>query len=245
VPTGRISEKDFFGRTFIRIPGGSQVAGYFNTISSIRKLLRDHQFVKSVSGYYFNVAGNLDTVRLSYFCTDKMSVPIVIDSYLTSNGLLKTNEELPHEARVSEGYKGEELRFRKFLFLYSLIGLDLLNYDLEYSRRLVGHYRLDISTQRISSNPTFEPAFEKHSETFRKLSSSAKDQLWKDLDYWHSEWEDWAHMLVNMLLPGDWIYSEADWVKNLFRYPSGPIIGNVRDELLSGIALNIPHGWRP
>ena len=100
------------------------------------------------------------SVRLSYFTNNKTETERIIQKFLdeTRDIILLENKE-PCVAKVSERYGGDEPRFRNFLHTYTQIGLDLLDYDLLYSRRLVAEYRLTYSPQRISCRPLFEPAF--------------------------------------------------------------------------------------
>lgn len=133
----------------------------------------------------------------------------------------------------------------------------MLDYDILYSRRLVAQYRFNYSPQKISSRPLFEPGFAKHSKFFNQLDASSIEQLWKDLNYWHSisikEYvADWAHFLVNMLLPGDWIYIKGLLAGKLLYgdlflrpAPKSPITGGQKTEMLRMFNLDVPDNWSP
>jgi hypothetical protein len=118
-----------------------------------------------------------------------------------------------------------------------------------YSRRLVAIYRLTYSPQKISCKPLFEPVFIKHSNYYNQLDITSKSHLWEDLDFWHpipntKYCADWAHMLVNMLLPGDWIYSGyAELFLNPIPKPS--ITGGVKAGPLRTLNLDLPDEWNP
>lgn len=169
---------------------------------------------------------------------------------MNENSNISVEREEPHVAEVSKGYGGEELRFRNFLHTYTQIGLDLLDYDILYSRRLVAEYRLTYSPQKISCRPLFEPAFTEHSRFFNQLDTSSVEQLWKDLNYWHPIRDtgyvaDWAHFLVNMLLPGDWIYMPKFTTFFINRASKPPIVGEQKAEMLRMFNLDIPDNWSP
>ena len=236
---------NLFGRAFLRCLDLRPIEGYFNCLNLIKPLLENPNFKSSTPGFYLNVSDELNSVRLSYFTNNKTETERVIREFLNGNSNISLFRcEEPCVVKISEGYGGEELKFRKFLNTYTHIGLDLLDYDILYSRRLVAEYRLTYSPQRIPCRPLFEPAFSKHSSFFNQLDSSAVRQLWKDLDYWHSG-GDWAHMLVNMLLPGDWIYMSEFTAFFLNPAPKPPIIGEAKTRLLRKFDFDIPDDWRP
>ena len=94
----------------------------------------------------------------------------------------KTN---PKEEIFSDYYGGTEVRFRNFLHHYSQISIDLLDFDLNYSRQLVAIYRFEYSVNKTPSRSLFEPALEKHSEYYTSLLLKEKEQVLQDLDFWH------------------------------------------------------------
>ena len=146
------------------------------------------------------------------------------------------DDEVPVTTAL-ESYTSEtrtNLTFRRFLQLMTNVGLDLLEYDVSYARRLVAKYRLDIGPSRESSRAYFEKAF-KPAPAYRALGADLREELLQGFDTWHSPWEDWAHFLMVMLLPWDWIYS----FEQVFN-PRRPLRKDVRDELASGI---LPDGW--
>ena len=166
---------------------------------------------------------------------------------METSELIAFGYEKPKHNVFSNDYGGDELRFRSFLCTYTKIGLDLLDFDVLYSRRLVAEYRLVYSPQKISCRPLFEPAFCKSSNFFDKMSASNKRRLWEDLNYWHpipnsEDIADWAHMMVNMLLPADWIYSKYSEMF-LNRIPKKPITGRIKEDMLKSINLDLPEGW--
>jgi hypothetical protein len=240
----RIKETDLFGRFYIRAPDGGRVAGYYSSLNALRPLLDSGEWKESVTGYYLNVAGDLDAVRLSYFTTSPDQTRQIVEGFVADHGLeYIRSPSVPVLKRISGRYGGEELRFRKFLATYTQIGLDLLDYDITYARRLVAEYRLSYSPQRLSCRPLFEPALIKHSPYYNSLESQAKSQLWQDFNYWHPG-GDWLHMMVNMLLPGDWLYIPE--FKPFFLGDNRPpITPDQRQAMLAVFNLDIPPDWRP
>lgn len=247
---GNLTTQDLFGRVFLRCSDLRPIDGYFTCLNSIKPLLESPNFKSSTPGFYINVGEDLPSVRLSYFTSNKIETERAIQEFLNKNSNISVEREEPHVAEVSKGYGGEELRFRNFLHTYTQIGLDLLDYDILYSRRLVAEYRLTYSPQKISCRPLFEPAFTKHSRFFNQLDTSSVEQLWKDLNYWHPIRDtgyvaDWAHFLVNMLLPGDWIYMPKFTTFFINRASKPPIVGEQKAEMLRMFNLDIPDNWSP
>jgi hypothetical protein len=242
-------EKALIGKKYFKI-SDIPIEGYFGCIKAIKPLLVNLDSNSSTSGFYINISGNesnhLNVVRFTFFTYNTQEAKKIIDMFLSNNtnvvslsledfGDEKFKE--PMECKISDGYGGEEIRFRNFLNTYTHIGLDLLDYDILYSRRLVAEYRLTYSPQRISCRPLFEPPFVKHSKFFDKLDDYSIEQLWNDLNFWHSK-GDWAHFLVNMLLPGDWIFASEDFQRFFLNpMPKQPIIGETRLRMLRMFGL--------
>jgi hypothetical protein len=222
---------------------------YFSCLKLLRPLFGSSGFKASTLGYYLNY--NTQSVRLTYFTNNETETKEAIDNFLNENGGIALSEcEAPKIGNIAKRYGGDNLRFRRFLNTYTQIGLDLLDYDILYSRRLVAEYRLTYSTQKISCNPLFEPAFTKHSKFFSQLDTQSVEQMWEDLNFWHPHPNkpgcvaDWAHFLVNMLLPGDYIYTNNE---GPFINPSAsaPITGSQKEEVLRRLNIEVPSNWSP
>ncbi len=247
-----LTTDDLFGRFFFKCSDVRQFEGYYTCIELIRPLLKINEFVSSITGFYLNVSGASNEVRLSYFTNSELLTQEIVEKFVKeNNNLVLIKSVKPKSKKISQGYGCEELRFRKYLHTYTQIGLDLLTCDKLYARALVAEYRLTYSPQKISCRPLFEPAFSKHSNFFNQLEQPSKDQLWRDLDYWHpienlGYIADWAHMLVNMLLPGDWIYINQYYM-DLFLKPKSrpPIDEESKNRMLSMFNLKIPDDWNP
>jgi hypothetical protein len=120
----RISVDDQFGRVFLRVPDGKVIDGYFQTLKLLDSFVLGDVFLKHVTGFYINVSNGLNSVRLSYFTSDSSKTLQEINESVKRTSLEKFREERPQKSLVSQEYGGEELRFRKYLFIYTLIGLD-------------------------------------------------------------------------------------------------------------------------
>lgn len=244
-----LSVDDLLGVLYFSSQDMRMIDGYFNCINLIKPLINKLDSQPHTSGFYLNIGKRLNSVRLSYFTNNESKTQKVINDFLNeSSDVTAFDFEKPKHNEFSQYYGGDELRFRRFLCTYTKIGLDLLDFDVLYSRRLVAEYRLVYSPQKTSCRPLFETAFRKHSNFFNQLSASNKGQLWEDLNYWHpipnTEFiADWAHMLVNMLLPADWIYIPKYRDFFLNRIPKQPITGRTKEEMLRSFNLNLPEGW--
>jgi len=238
----RLQETDLFGRFYLKVQGSRQFDTYFQTIDALRPLLSSKEWGDAVTGYYINVAGNMDTGRLSYFTTNADAVRNCAESFCRQHNIVESqNSELPHATRISERYGGEELRFRRFLCLYTLIGLDIMLANLLNARCLMATFRLQVMLSRQQYRPHFQRTFEKQSPTYNSLSTEQKEQFWQDLSNWPIPQQvDWAHMMVNMILPGDFI---ARW--NCFLTPQTALsIAQVND-IVRSMGFTIPDAWRP
>jgi len=240
--TSRISENDLFGRFFLKKPNGNQYDNYYSTIIEVCSLLHSEDWDECVTGYYLNVAGDMDAVRLSFFTVDPQKALKCKDDFCLSNDIVEIQPfEYPLKTRISEGYGGEELRFRRFLHLYTLIGIDLLNADLLNARCLFATFRLQIMRSRQAYKPHFEGTLEKHSQTYLSLSEEGKEQFWSDLSNWPNPPQvDWAHMMVNMVLPGDFVPAWEDFLS-----PKPALTVQEINKIVAPMNFQIPFGWAP
>ena len=238
-----VLETDKMGRMYIKLAGSqiTEVNSYFAGVERLQSFLRSKELEFYVTGFFLSMWNN-GGIRFSYFTNNPRQTISFLRNKLSSIGFVQyLNEEKPKDALFSS-YLGEaktELDFRRFLQLITNIGLDLLERNILYSRRLVGKYRLEIGPSGISSKPHFEQAFKKL-DYYNSLIPDLRKELLDGLDYWHTSWEDWAHMFVVMLLPGDWLYS----CRPIFN-PRRPIHKNTQDALLKGSGLELPNNWQP
>jgi hypothetical protein len=110
-----------FGRVFLRCADLRQFDGYFTCVDSIRPLLKSPDFESSTPGFYINVSGDFNSVRLSYFTNEQGKTERVIQEFLDRNRhIIILKREDAHVRKTSEGYGGDEARFRNFLHTYTL-----------------------------------------------------------------------------------------------------------------------------
>jgi len=237
-----ISENDLFGRFFLKKPGGVQYHNYYSTIFALSSLLHSNDWNECVTGYYINVAGNMDAVRLSFFANDPQNALKCKDGFCLANNVAEIQPcEHPYEIKISEGYGGEELRFRRFLHMYTLIGIDLINADLLNARCLFATFRLQVMRARQAYKPHFEGTFVKHSQTYLSLSENDKEQFWTDLSNWPNPPQvDWAHMMVNMILPGDVVPAWNDFLS-----PKPALTVGEINHIVAPMNFQIPVDWEP
>lgn len=213
-----ISEDDYFGRMFICLKGGpNNYNRYFEGISKLQSFLRSDDLKDYVTGFFLNVHDpqqlpperDLRGIRFSYFTKNPDDAVPFLRKNFQKLGFKKYCEKGPQGDKTFECYYGPEnrgeLEFRRFLHMYTCIGLDLLKTNIAYARKLVAKYRLAIGQADVSCKSYFEPAFQEV-DYYLNLSANLTKELWRAMNYWHKPGEpigDWIHMLVNMLLPGE------------------------------------------
>lgn len=239
-----IKETDLFGRFFLKAPDGGRFSGYYCSVNAIRPLVGSKEWLKYVTGFYINVTGDYDAVRLSYFTTYSDQTIEVVNHFVAKHKLINIqNPEIPHQEKISESYGGEELRFRRFLLTYTLIGLDIMQADLLNARCLFATFRWQVMRARKPYKPHFERTFEKHSTCYNSLLSAEKDLFWRDLDHWPNPPKvDWAHFFVNMVLGCDWNEKET-W--KIFLSPREPLSIQEINRLIREQDFKIPQNWSP
>ena len=205
----QLKEKDLFGRVYIQASDDGNLRNYFCSLKAIYALVRSKEWEKIVTGYYINHVNKkyYGSVRLSYFTHVNDNANEVVKHYVAEKGLkiIKNPEEIPYVNRISDGYGGEELRFRRFLSIYTLIGLDIMEANLLHARCLFATFRWQIMRARRPYTPHFLKFFENQSPFYNGLSSVEKDRFWRDMKHWPNHPQvDWAHLFVNMVLWCDW-----------------------------------------
>jgi hypothetical protein len=240
----RLSESDLFGRLYLKIPDLAGFEAYFKSLDILRPFLESNDWKKSVTGYYLNAFGSLDTVRLSYFSSVPDKVAGLIKEFCSSENIEQNyDEEQPHEVKIAEPYGGEEMRFRIFLSTYSPIALDIMKKDLLGARCLIATFRWQITLSHVLARQHFENIFMAQSPSYNSLSLAQKEQFLLDLGYWPNPPQvDWAHMMVNMILPGDWIKG-GKWEYFLTPKPAKTI--NEINDIIKELNFQIPPGWHP
>jgi len=236
----RITETDLFGTFHLRVPGGDKYAGYYSSLDAIRPLLNSEEWKENITGFYLNVAGDFDGVRISYWTTSPEQTQQTVDEFVAEHGLeYIRNPSTPVQTRNSQQYGGEELRFRRFLATYTQIGLDIMEADLLNARRLFATFRLKVMIGRQPYKPHFIGTFENHSPFYNDFSDAEKDQFWLDIAHWPNPPQvDWAHMMVNMVLGCDW--------NQIFQQASLPPLSiSEINQIIRNQGFQIPQDWQP
>jgi len=246
--TRRIPREALFGVFYVRKPNGVKWDSYYNTLNVLRSLFEDKEFNRIVTGFYLNVAGNFDSVRISYF-VDKPNTEEAISTFkhfFNNNGLLEIQDsKFPTETLVAESYGGGvfEDRFRNYLVLETQIGLELINSDLLHARILFATYRWQVRKASLPLREHFESTFKKHSRIYTALSDDEKSQFFADLAEWPNPPQvDWAHMMVNLVLGCDWNYVFSD---PNYLTPGQPLSISKINMIVRELGFQIPPDWRP
>jgi len=233
---------DIFGTLCVTNNDTTKIKGYYSTLDALRPLFQLSEWQSVISGFYLNVTGNFNIVRISYFCPVGADPRDLVRDFLAEYGLSYSPEpEAPRVIKVAAEYGGDELRFRRYLATYSHICLDIMDTNLYHSQCLFATFRWQVFMNKENYKEHFAPTFKKFSPFYCGMSDKDQQQFWSDLEYWPNPPQvDWAHMFVNMVLACDW--------NDLFRleYPqerrTTPEINQVlgRDHV-----FQIPLEWNP
>ena len=95
----QFKETDLFGRFYLKKPNGGRFQGYYESLNAMRDFLRSKEWLQTVTGYYVNVAGKQDAVRLSYWTTSPQQTRKIVD-LLISSLFVSTEARRTKSARV-------------------------------------------------------------------------------------------------------------------------------------------------
>ena len=244
----RVAKDDLFGRFFVKKPDGAKWDSYYKTLEALRPLFKDEEFGKIVNGFYLNICGNFDSVRISYFVGKANSEKAVsiFKQFFRNNGILEIKDSVrPGKIILAKDYGGEEYeeRFRNFLVVETQIGLDLIKTDLLHARILFATYRWQVRKASLPFKEHFEPTFRKYSPTYNSLPDGKKEQFFADLEEWPNPPQvDWAHMMVNLVLGCDWnlVFSQPNYLT-----PRRPLPIPQINRLVKELGFQIPLDWKP
>ncbi len=249
--TDYISTDDLFGRFYLGMfPSEQRVQRigktrtehihnmyfYFGAIKKITSFVIDEKWKSLVTGFYINTDATMGAVRLSYFTQVPHKLVKYNEKVFANKGLNLLRTEGPEQIRISDEYGREELRFRRFLSTYTSIALELMEVDLQEARRHIATFRWKITRPHWGCLSHFVPFFQRCSAFFNDLSAKKRSQFIEDLDHL-----DWAHFLVNMILPEDWLPIHQE----LFSTPHPPLTNQEISILTRGMDLEIPDNWSP
>lgn len=244
----KISKHDLFGRFFVKKTDGTRWDSYYKTLDALRPFFGDKEFGKVVNGFYLNICGDYDSVRISYFVSKanvKKTVSLFKNFFEKTEILEIQNSVPPREIILAKEYGGEEYeeRFRNFLDLGTQIGLELISGDLLQAKILFATYRWQVRKAGLPFREHFEPTFEKYSPTYNSLSDEEKDQFFTDLEEWPNPHQvDWAHMMVNFVLGCDW---NKALLSPFYLTPGRPLPIPEINRLIRDLGFQIPLDWKP
>ena len=237
-----ISVDDTFGTLCVTNNDTTKIKGYYSTLDALRPLFQLSEWQSTTTGYYLNVTGNFNTVRISYFCSVDADPRDLVRGFLSEHGLsYSAKHEAPRAIKVAAGYGGEELRYRRYLATYSHIGLDIMRANLHHSQCLFATFRWHVFMARGDHREHFTPTFEKLSPFYCGMPDKDRRQFWSDLAHWpnRTQW-DWAHMLINMVLAMDW-----PGFLSLEYLPEPLTIPQINQVLNREHTFQIPLEWKP
>jgi len=241
----KLNEKDMFGRFYLKkVPDGGPYKNYYMSLDAIKPLITSNDWLKAVTGYYINSPVSRNMVRLSFFTPDPQETEKVVERFLSGHDMEYGQEpERPHPTEISASYGGEEIRFRRFLYLSTLIVLDLMGADLLYSRLLFAAFRYYFMRSGKPYEKHFLKAFEWKSPAYRSLPEQDKHQFWLDLKHWPNPPQvDWIHLPVNMALGCD-VNSFGKWQEYILsNYTLDP--ADIK-YMLKVQGLEMPEDWQP
>lgn len=227
------------GRVFVEADSLSE---YFEHVATFAAFLENGQLGDTITGCYMNRIPRPygRTFRLTYFTRRPSDARSKIFRFAGDRLLPIAEENKPDEENIALEYGGIKLEraFRSYLSTYSWIGVDLLNSDRQYARRLCAVFRWRVFPAGTSYREYFRPSFQNRSQAYRSLSTTAKAAFWENLARWPDPFQtDWAHMLVNMVVGHDWGNPPVTFAQ---KPPArNPLIDKRCD------TIQIPQSWSP
>jgi len=204
---------------------------YFETLKDLRHLLKDEEWISNITGFYIgydrisrssehSMPKEYNVLKLVCFNPptpkDKKEelykqqigglIGRLIDKYKLINIGPQGPSKLPAKGLegsiiLSTPYGGEELRFRKFLSISTLIALDIIENDLLAAQRLFSRFPLP-GRRNIASYKLHFPQMFETSHFYNLLSTEKeeeRDRFWEDIKYREQGKTDWMHMPMNMI----------------------------------------------
>jgi len=235
-----VTQSDLFGVFYVLKGTGSPLQMYFKSIEEVRPLFIEPVFEELCSGFYLSIktkrdcttGKKRDSLRISYFTPAQHAEEL--HSFITKN-----LEESGFEAVVDSERPRDhnfaspeyELRFRRYLVNYTLVGLDLIEEDLDYARRLGAWLHFHVMPAKCSVKEHIEPSLIAFSKYFRSMNEQSRIQFLDALTFSPS----WTHMFLNFLGIPDDCYVTANLPISIINTMLG----------MRNAELEIPEGWIP
>ena len=243
-----VSIHDFLGQLHVSYTNETSITGYFKTIAHLSDICHKDQFSKIVSGFYLNTSKIQGLARLSYFVNPKMvdSESYIIE-FLRKNGISVHKIGLsPSPLVITKGYKWpqeEEKRLRVFLATYTRVGLEMMKQNLHHSRCLMATYRFQVRWASLDIRNHFNKSLEVLSPTYNSWDSRERMLFLSALAEWPLRTQvDWAHFMVNLILPYDFntVFRDSD-----YSHYSNPLSISEINHIVKQVGLQIDDDWTP
>lgn len=198
-----VSDTDFYCLLFLEIPANGSINDqYFKSVLDLSKKTKSDEFRKHLTGFYLSKYNK--NIRFSFFINGANRVEFIKQFFLKNDFKIVNDIPKPKFETFSSYCNMEKgnLNFRRYLQLITNVGLDLLEYDILYARKVVAKYRLEIVPQNKNIEKYFDRVLQK-SQYYLSLSQQLKSELLSGLSFWIDDYNDWAHMFVVMLFPED------------------------------------------
>jgi hypothetical protein len=170
---------------------------------------RDREGQSEGKGVYLNASKIQGSARLSYFVdSKKIESESNMIKLLRKNGIsVNRIGRSPSSIEVTKGYKWpqkKEQELRRFLVDYTVIGLEMMKNNLHHSRCLMATYRFQIRWASLDIRDHFMKSLETLSPTYKSWENKKRNLFLSSLAEWPLQTQvDWAHFMVNLILPYD------------------------------------------
>ena len=175
---------------------------YFKLVIKLSHAIESPEFQNQVNGFYLSKYNN--KIRFSFFTNQNETVDFLKEFFVRNEFTFANNIQLPKVEKFDQYCRinKSNIDFRRYLQLITNIGLDLIKYDVLYARKVVAKYRLEIIPENKDVKVYFDKVLQK-SKYYKSLPQDIKNEVLSGLSFWIDDYNDWAHMLVVMLLPED------------------------------------------
>lgn len=243
-----VSIEDYLGQIHVSCENRTTNAGYFKSIDRLAEICNRNQFNQLVTGFYLNVSKIPGSVRLSYFVNPDLenSESHIIELLTKNNVSIEQIGMKLAPLEITLQYKWPirtEKELRDFLVAYTKVGLEMMRNNLYHSRCLMATYRFQVRWASLDIRNHFKRSFEILSPTFNSWDNKDRDSFLSALEEWPRRQQvDWAHFMVNLILPGD--YNTVFRDPNYSRYSNPLSIAEI-NHFIKIFEFQIGEDWSP